>query len=472
MTPESIFEPFEKQQQFIDAVFSGLYSYLIYGGAIRGGKTYLLLALLFSFCKIWPGSRWALVRKDLPTIKRNLLPVFNKLAPRPFVGKINKTDWDVPCINGSKIIFFPESIKDDPDLDRWKGLEVNGILYEEINEVQEKTLDKGIERAGSWLVPGLPEAQQPPPLILGTCNPAKNWIKVRVYNKWERGTLEPPWFYLPAKIKDNPYLTAQYIKSLENLPEPEYRRFVLGDWSAADEPDQLIKAEYVEASFDRAPLSTEEIEVILEADGVCGLLKRDGSNVPRRIGNDVARFGDDDTATVLTDAFHIETIDAHHGFNLIRTANTVTVFATEHGVDGPDIRIDTVGLGAGVADSMTTDGWPVVEFVAGAKATSKDWTPEKRGFLSFRNLRSEAWWVTREIFRLGLASVSPDISDTDKARLLADLTAPRYKVDGERTVAVESKEATKKRLGRSPDYGDGLIQAWAVLPKAQGFFLS
>ena len=66
-----LFAPFPKQQEFLDAVFSYKYSFIVFGGAIRGGKTYALLGLFILLCKIYPGSRWAIVRKDLPTIKKN-----------------------------------------------------------------------------------------------------------------------------------------------------------------------------------------------------------------------------------------------------------------------------------------------------------------------------------------------------------------------------------------------------------------
>jgi hypothetical protein len=73
-----LFNPFPKQQECIDAAFSGDYSFIVYGGAIRGGKTFALLALFILLSRIFPGSRWAIVRKDLPTIKKEPLPQLGK----------------------------------------------------------------------------------------------------------------------------------------------------------------------------------------------------------------------------------------------------------------------------------------------------------------------------------------------------------------------------------------------------------
>ena len=220
-----------KQIQLADAALSGEYRYLLFGGAIRGGKSFAAILLLFMLCRLYPGSRWAIVRKDLPTLRRNTVPTITKVKPEGFAGALNQSDWSIPCANGSVVFLFSESIKDDPDLDRWKGLEVNGFVLEEANELDERSWFKAIERAGSWIVPGL--AHQPPPLILLTSNPAFGWLKQTFYDRWKVGQLDKPYFYLPATVHDNPYLTPEYLDSLKNLPDHEYRRFVEGDWSVA-----------------------------------------------------------------------------------------------------------------------------------------------------------------------------------------------------------------------------------------------
>ncbi|MEK0371117.1 MAG: phage terminase large subunit, partial [Nitrosopumilus sp.] len=130
--------------------------------------------------------------------------------------------------NGSVILFKGENYSRDKELDWMKGLEVNGFLFEEINECQETTLNKAFERAGSWIIPNL--KKQPKPIILATCNPSNGWIKERVYDKWKNGTLPETYCYIPAKITDNPHLPEEYIESLKNLPKYEYMVFVQGNW--------------------------------------------------------------------------------------------------------------------------------------------------------------------------------------------------------------------------------------------------
>jgi len=227
--PETFFTATPAQAKFADAVFSGAYRYLAYGGGIRSGKTATSLMLVQSLCKVFPKSRWAIVRKDLPTLRRNVLPSFTKFRVPGFTGEVNQSSWTAECTNGSQIIFFTESLSEDPELNRWRGLEVNGFFLEEANELQEVSFRKAIERAGSWVVPN--GGNQPPPLVVATFNPSAGWVKRTFYDPYMAGTLESPFYYQPATIVDNPHLPQDYVESLKSLPERDYKRFVEGDWS-------------------------------------------------------------------------------------------------------------------------------------------------------------------------------------------------------------------------------------------------
>lgn len=232
MLKEVLFQPFEKQQEFIDAVLVGKYSFICYGGAIRGGKTYALLAVFIFLAKVYPGSRWAIVRKDLPTIKKNLYPSWEKIKPTRFIKSHNHDTHTVSFKNGSQIIFFAESYDTDKELNRWRGLEVNGFGFEEINECQQQSLFKAFERAGSYIIKGA--LHQPKPIVVATCNPTNGWFKEIVYTPWTKGELKPTWHYIQSRIYDNTPLLEQqpdYLPSLKaNLNRYEYEVFVEGNW--------------------------------------------------------------------------------------------------------------------------------------------------------------------------------------------------------------------------------------------------
>ena len=423
-----LFEPFGKQKEFMDAVRSGKYRYLLYGGAIRGGKSYVAMATIIILARIFKGSRWAIVRKDLGRIRRNVVPTFEKIKPTNFVGPLNKSEWSYTCSNGSEILLVAESLKDDPDLDRFKGLEVNGFLLEEANELSEKTWNKCIERAGSWIIA---DGQQPPPLILLTTNPADNWVKRVFYDPWKDGVLKPPYFYLPANIFDNPYIPQEYLESIKNLPPKEYRRFVEGDWSQSDEPDQLIKYQWIREAY--------EIEL---------------QGGKQRLGVDVARFGDDETVLAKMLGNALVEIQGYKNMSIDRTATITQNKIMEDGIDADMVGIDVVGLGAGVVDNLRRAGYTVKAISSGEKPVH---IPGWNTHFKFYNLRSQMWWFLREKLRNGEIAIA-----VQNQKLVEDLTAPRYEIRSDKTIRVESKDEIKKRLGRSTDYGDAFVYAMFV----------
>ena len=228
MEKEIIFEPFEQQRIFIESVFSRQITTVIYGGSIRGGKSFAGFGVLLMLAKKYPGSRWAIIRKDLATIKRNLIPVWDKIKPSNFVKSFNQASMTVTFKNGSKFIFFAENYEKDKELNRFRGLEINGAFVDEINEIQQVTYFKILERVGSYVVPNLKE--QPKPITIGTINPSYGWVKEFFYDKFKLGTLPKNISFIQASIFDNPFISQQYIENLKNLPKYEYEVFVLGNW--------------------------------------------------------------------------------------------------------------------------------------------------------------------------------------------------------------------------------------------------
>jgi len=227
-----LFEPFEKQGEFLEALFSFDFRCLMYGGAAGGGKTFVSMAAFILLAKIFPGSRWFVVRESLPTLKRTSIPSFNKLCPKKFIRSYNQTDQVVTFTNGSQLIFFPENFNADKKLTRFDGIEANGFLIEEGQEINEKTFEKCKLRAGRNIIPGL--EIQPKPLIVITCNPSNNWTKKKFHVPSLEGELPEDYFYLRATMADNPSLPEDYLEGLENLDEVTKAVFVDGDWDVID----------------------------------------------------------------------------------------------------------------------------------------------------------------------------------------------------------------------------------------------
>jgi hypothetical protein len=228
-----IIEPTPKQLELISAALSGKYRIILFGGAIRGSKTFGMILTYFIAKRKWPGMRAVYVRKDTPTIERNTYPTFNKFNSSTIV-KDKRGDNVNPRVifdNNSELIFFGENYDRDKELNRWRGLETNWFLIDEINELQIASLWKAVERRGTYSIPG---GNNPHSLIIATCNPSRGPIKELFYDRWENGTLPPDWLYIPAKVTDNlPFLkeNPDFLESVKSLPRYEYEVFVEGNWN-------------------------------------------------------------------------------------------------------------------------------------------------------------------------------------------------------------------------------------------------
>lgn len=230
MEKKVIFEPFPKQNEFLEAVFSEKYSFLCYGGAMGGGKTYVCLIALILLCRAFPGSKWCVIRESVPTLKRTTLESFKKLVPSNFVKSYNQQDQIYTFTNGSQILFMAEDFANDKDFDRFKGLEVNGFLLEQVEELQKGLLNICFVRAGRHKIDKMPR-----PIILANVNPTLAWPKEDIYERYNQGTLPPDWFYEPAKIIDNPalYNDEIYMHNVTAHLDPITKaRMIDGDWTA------------------------------------------------------------------------------------------------------------------------------------------------------------------------------------------------------------------------------------------------
>jgi hypothetical protein len=222
-----------KQTKAFNAATSGGYQAVIFGGAIRGGKSYALIITFFYLSLMYEKSRWIIIRRSLPDLKRNTFPTVNSILDMGVREKINGWNHDtqtITMLNGSQIMFMAEGYDDDKDLNRFKGLEANGFGFDEINECQEATFYKAIERSGTWLH----AKGKAPMLIFATLNPAQNWTKKLFYEPYVSGELNSRWLFISSKITDNPHIPEEYRENLKSLSPIEYARFVEGDWDAVE----------------------------------------------------------------------------------------------------------------------------------------------------------------------------------------------------------------------------------------------
>jgi len=214
-----------KQLEAFNYVRSGNFSCINYGGAMGGGKTIFGLITLLTLCKVYPGSRWVVVRQDMEKIRTTTIASLEWInAP----GEIKRSPYEYIHPNGSVILFKAENYQRDKEHQWMKGLEVNGFLFEEVNETQESCFRLAFTRAGRWKIRGI--HHQPKPLIMTTMNPSQGWVKDLIYDPWKNGTLRNDWIFIPSLPDDNPYISDIEKENYKNLTQYEYEVYVKGNW--------------------------------------------------------------------------------------------------------------------------------------------------------------------------------------------------------------------------------------------------
>lgn len=178
------------------------------------------------------------------------------------------------------------------------------------------------------------------------------------------------------------------------------------------------------------------------------------------VGVDPARSGEDKTAWAPR-------YQDDHIYRIVDKSNLTTMETTGHIVglldtSGASAVVDVIGIGAGVVDRLR-ELFPkrVVAFNASESTSARD----SSGELAFFNSRSACWWHMREVLdpEQGRDAMLPPDDE-----LTGELTCPKWWIDSAGRIRVESKDEIRKRIGRSTNKADAVIQAfWPDLLKTK-----
>lgn len=230
-----------KQAEFIELALNAAegnneFRYLCYGGSIRGGKTFAVLGLLIIFCRMYPGSKWIVYRQDFPSLQDTTIPSLEKIlaGSSSWTWHRDRSNFHVDYKNGSKIFFQGQNIEQDPELNAMLGLECNGIVLEQAEELSQKLFQMAQSRLGSWIIPRMPK-----PLIMLTVNPSQNWVKETFYIPWQKGELKEPFHFTQALPSDNPHVTEDQREAWGRMHDRYKKQFIEGDWSNLEDKNSL-----------------------------------------------------------------------------------------------------------------------------------------------------------------------------------------------------------------------------------------
>ncbi|MFA4971822.1 MAG: hypothetical protein WC683_04365 [bacterium] len=118
------------------------------------------------------------------------------------------------------------------------------------------------------------------------------------------------------------------------------------------------------------------------------------------------------------------------------------------------VKVDVIGIGAGVFDRLAEQGYAVIGINSSEKAMQSK---------LYINCRTEMWFHARDMFEQQYKHGGV-LSIPDDPELIEELSGIRFRIRSDGLHRVEEKDDFKKRLGRSPDKGDSCVYALADYP--------
>jgi phage terminase large subunit len=251
--------------------------------------------------------------------------------------------------------------------------------------------------------------------------------------------------------------TALHFRSQDSLlVDPSYRDRLVRKFGETSNVVRVRTDGEFPKQDDDVLISLELTEAALQRDRVPG-------TGPRRLGVDVARFGDDRTVLLLRQGSVVEHIAIHSKQDtMVTVGHVVQAVQAWHATE---VYVDVIGVGAGVYDRLaelrrekrlTATITPVnVAEAAPERPTDQD--------AQGKTLRDHLWLQTAAWLRDEAPVFAADPEACED--LAGELTSVKYAPDSSGRLVVESKDAMKARHLRSPDLADALVVTFYTPPQ-------
>lgn len=410
---------------------------LIYGGAAGGGKSAMGCLWLIEMCQKYKGSRWLMGRAKLSSLKETTLKTFFELCADlgitdqfKYNGQSNVILWN----NGSEIILKDLfSYPSDPNYDSLGSLEITGAFIDECNQV----IYKAWQIVNSRIRYKLKEFGLTP-MILGTCNPSKNWVYKEFYKPNAMGTMKPYRKFIQALPKDNPHLHPSYLDSLLRLDKNSRERLYYGNWEYDNDPATLIDADAITDYFNPTHLTKEG---------------------DKYMTIDIARKGKDKTVFRVWVGWlciHREEIPKSLLPPQVERAKELQ---TKYGIPTSKIIADEDGVGGGFVDYLGCQG-----FINNSKALNGE---------NYDNLKSQCSVLMAKKIQsreAGELCENVDVIDLTSEEM-AQVKIKDIDKDGK--VGIVPKNVITQIIGRSPDDWDSIMMRYwfDLIPHRGEYFI-
>lgn len=379
---------------------------------------------LIEMCQTYPGSRWLMGRSKLKTLKETTLKSFFEISSK--LGITNQWKYNaqmgvINFSNGSEIVLkdlflYPS----DPEFDSLGSLEITGAFVDECNQLSFKAWEVVKSRIRYKLHEfGLL------PKILGTCNPAKNWVYHEFYKPAKEKCLKEYRRFIQALPTDNPHLHPSYLQALLRMNKNSRERLYYGNWEYDDDENSLIEYDAISDYFNPNHIK---------------------GGKERYMTIDVARKGKDKTVfRIWYDWLCVER------FSIPKSGLDVVVekakqLQKKHRISNSATIADEDGVGGGVIDFLKCKG-----FVNNSRPFNGE---------NYSNLKTQcAVKMSEKIQAREVGEICDDQN-------IIDLTTEemeqvkRKNLDKDGKIEIVGKDVIKQHLGRSTDEWDSILMRY------------
>lgn len=424
----------KKQTIALDYLEDNTTTEVLYGGGAGGGKSILGCYWLVKSCLKYDGTRWLMGRSELKTLKETTLQSFYEVCRLQGLKadihyKLNLQSNSIHFNNGSTILLkdlycYPS----DPNFDSLGSLEITGAFIDECNQIVEKAWNIVKSRIRYRL-----DEYGLLPKVLGSCNPAKNYVYTRFYKPFKENTIDNDRKFIQALVNDNPDISKHYYNNLLGLDENSKQRLLYGNWEYDDDPSTLINYENIVNCFSNEFVSSGE----------------------KYITADIARFGSDSTVIAIWDGLRCKMLK-FNGRSIVEVSQIIKDLQNKHAVPNSNTIADEDGVGGGVVDVLKCKG-----FINNSMALPSPNSPynEKGEQIkeNFVNLKSQCYFKLAEYINANKIYI--DCEDVIiKPLIIQELEqVKQHNMDKDGKRAIIPKDKVKELIGRSPDFSDALM---------------
>ena len=236
----------------------------------------------------------------------------------------------------------------------------------------------------------------------------------------------------------------------ELLENPDYYKLELdykvnpahdAEWEK-DKRGKLTPREFAQ-EFEHSGERSASGNLVIPLDAYYRVINRDiPEGLPVELGGDVARYGDDESVLTIRKGNKVIRQIIYKHTDLMQLADEFyAVYVNEK---AESIKVDAVGIGAGVVDALRRKGVNVIEI-------NESQSPYDS---KYQNARAEMYFNLRE------KAMNDEISIPDDSELKTEISHTHYKTNSQMRIQIEAKDEIKKKIGRSPDRADSLALAF------------